>query len=305
MTINKQSTLLRLRSLSSHPQAQAELAATLLHPRNGLEMLLAALNVLQKTPVVSARPGLLELYLHFEQNGEKRDPAANLRAAILRALRTTIQPDDLPLLQRAVMTYVFPPPERKEEGALLRSAALLAIGEVDELLSAYHAARLLVDEHNDLMSGEPALAAIRVLAAFSEPLPIYGYIMRPFNQLQPEVAAEALRNLTNLPLPLLEGLVARFGESQSGIVLVGLFELLLNHRMGVQQIERLQRYLHEGRNLDAVRYLAVIMLGSGNEPLIQAVLDTAKVASTPERKKIFDEAVKPFAEAMAKHSIDD
>ncbi|MFN8443705.1 MAG: hypothetical protein U0175_23200 [Caldilineaceae bacterium] len=302
MAINKQSTLLRLRSLSSHPQAQAELAATLLDRRNGMEVLLAVLPVLQKTPVDSARSGLIELYQHFEENGEKRDPSANLRAAILRALRSVVQPADLPLLQRAVTTYVFPPPDRKEEGALLRAAALHAIGELDELLAAYHAARLLVDEHNDPMSGEPALAAIRVLAAFSEPLPIYGYVTRPFDQLQAEVAAEALRNLTNIPLQLLEGLVARFGETPSGIILVGLFELLLNHRMGVQKLELLQRYLHEGRNLDALRYLAVIMLGSGNEQLIQVVLAESKLATAPERKKIFDEAVKPFAEMTAKQS---
>lgn len=302
MAINKQSTLLRLRSLSSHPQAQGELAATLLDRRNGMEVLLAVLPVLQKTPVASARPGLVELYQYFEENGEKRDSAANLRAAILRALRSLVEPADSPLLQRAVTTYVFPPPDRKEEGALLRAAALHAIGELDELLAAYHAARLLVDEHNDPMSGEPALSAIRVLAAFGEPLPIYGYVTRPFEQLQAEVAAEALRNLINIPLPLLEGLVTRFGETPSGIILVGLFELLLNHRMGVQKLELLQRYLHEGRNLDALRYLAVIMLASGNEQAIQAVLAEAKVASTAERKKIFDEAVKPFAETMTKHS---
>lgn len=300
MALNKQSTLLRLRSLGSHPQAQAELAATLLDRRNGLEVLLAALTILQKTPIATARPALLELYRHFDESGEKRDPAANLRATILRSLHTTVQPDDLPLLQRAIMTYVFPPPDRKEEGALLRSAALHAIAELDELLAAYHAARLIVDEYNDSMSGEPALAAIRVLAAFGEPLPIYGYVMRPIGQLQPEVAAEALRNLTNTPLALVEGLVARFGEAPSGIVLVGLFELLLNHRMGVQKLELMQRYLHEGRNLDAVRYLAVIMLGSGDEPLIQSVLAAAKSAATPERKTIFDEAVKPFAETIAK-----
>ena len=296
MAVNKHSILLRLRSLSSHPQVQSELAATLLDRRNGLEIILAALSVLQQHSVAAARPGLLELYLHFEENGEKRDPAANLRAAILRSLRSIVLPADLPMLQRAVMTYVFPPPDRKEEGALLRSAALLAIGEVDELMAAYHGARLLVDEHNDPMSGEPALAAIRVLAAFGEPLPIYGYVMRPASQLQPEVAAEALRNLTNVPVPLLDELVARFAESPSGIVLVGMFELLLTHRMGVYRLDLIQRYLREGRNLDALRYLAVIMLGSGRESLIQSVLDAARLPLSPERQTIFQEALKPFAD---------
>ena len=261
--LTKQSLLLRLRSLASEPQAQAELAASLLDIKNGMEVMLAVLKLLEQTPRLSARPALLTTYTHFDQIGEKRDPAANLRAAILRAARSVLLPADVPLLQRAVTTYVFPPPTRKEEGALVRSAALLALAEVDECLARFHAARLLVDEHTDPMSGEPALAAVRVLSALNEPLALYAYVMQPLARLQAEVVSECLCNLTTVPVSLVAGLSERFSSSPIAGVLVGLFDLLLRHREGMQQPEILRAYLRTGHDIAALRYLATVLVASG------------------------------------------
>lgn len=281
--MSKQSLLLRLRSLAGQPQAQSELAASLLDIKNGMEVVLAVLKMLEQTPVLSARPALLAAYAHFDQLGEKRDPAANLRAAILRAGRTVLLPADIPLLHQALTTYVFPPPARKEEGALLRSAALLALAEVDEALARFHAARLLVDEHTDPMSGEPALAAVRVLAALNDPLPLYAYVMQPPARLQSEVVSECLCNLTTLPVPLVAGLVERFGNSPIAGVLVGLFDLLLRHRAGIQQPEVLRAYLLNGQDVNALRYLATVMVASGQKEVVKATLAAEKKM---ERAKI-------------------
>ncbi len=287
--MSKQSLLLRLRSLSGQPQAQAELAATLLDVKNGMEVVLALLKVLERTPVLAARPALLASYAHFEQSGEKRDSAANLRAAILRAARTVLLPADLPMLQRAVTTYVFPPPTRKEEGALVRSAALLALSEVDETLARFHAARLLVDEHTDPMSGEPALAALRVLAALNEPLLLYAYVMQPSTRLQAEVVSECLCNLTTIPVSLVAGLVERFANSPIAGVLVGLFDLLLRHRDGIQQVEVLRAYLHSGQDVNALRYLATVMMALGQRETVQIVKAALEAEKNVDRAKILRE----------------
>ncbi len=144
--MGKQSTLMstepptkiqQLRSLAATPAAQAAYAATLLHAKLGQEVIGAALQVLQKIPFTQARPALVDLYTYYTKQGDARDPSAFTRAAIIRALRQIVLPVDRPLLIQATETYVFPPPSFKEEGAPLRSAALLALNEVDDQLARY------------------------------------------------------------------------------------------------------------------------------------------------------------------------
>ena len=152
------SKIQQLRSLATQPEEQAAYAVTLLNAKFGQEAVLAALQVLQKRAFTQARPALLALYNYYTAH-EARDASAFTRAAIMRALRQIVQPADIAFLVQATATYVFPPPSFKEEGAPLRSAALLALNEVDDNLARYHAVRLLANEHTDPMSGEPALTA--------------------------------------------------------------------------------------------------------------------------------------------------
>lgn len=283
--------LQQLRALGSDSSAQAEFAVTLLNARYGPEVILAALQTLTHTPWAAARPPLIELYQYYGGRGQRLDPAAYLRAAIMRALREIVMPENIPFLAQVAETYVFPPPEFKEEGAMLRSAALLALAEVEDDLARYHAVRLLANEHTDGMSGEPALTAAKVLAAQGEILPLYFYVMQDGARVLPEVVSTCLSNLTTLRPDLLPGLLSRYADSTHEVILVGLFDLLLNHRAGVQGVEFLTQFLQQSQQLDAYRYLVVTMVTSGKRDVVQYLIDASRVGLPKAKVAILREAM--------------
>jgi len=281
----------QLRALADNPQAQAEYAVTLLQARYGAEVVLAALQILTRQPWSPARGALLDLYAYYSAHGPKLDPAAYLRAAILRALREIVLPADASFLAQATETFVFPPPEFKEEGAMLRSAALLALVEVEDELARYHAVRLLANEHTDRMSAEPALTAAKTLAAQGEMAALYFYVMQDGAHTLPEVVSTCLSNLVHLRPDLLPGILARYGDAKQEVVLVGLFDLLLSHRAGVQGQSFLTNFLQQSQHLDAYRYLTVTMVTSGKPSVVQLLLDASKVGLSKAKAAILREAL--------------
>jgi len=291
----------RLRTLANDHAAQGAYALELLEklcraPKRGRkigdrELTQSVLRVLVRTPEPDARSALLSLYARYAENGVTFDPGGYIRAAILSALRPSLEPADCELLTAAVTTYEFPPPQFKEETAPLRGTALVALNELDDKLTRFHAARLLADEYTDPMSGEPALSAVRVLGTQVEKVLLYHYATRPESMTLPEVLSESLRNLTDLPQVLLAGLIEQHGDSQHDVVLAGLFDLLLMHETPLD--ERLQSrefiadFLQTTEQYDAYRYsvaTAVSQIASGQESIwtelkthIEAVHDQEKV----------------------------
>lgn len=294
----------KLRELATDPSAQVAYATILLDARNGTEVVSTALQLLTRTPHVPAREALWKLYDHYGKRGERQDPAAYIRSTIVRALREVVLPDDIPRLARVTATYVFPPPQFKEEGAMLRSAALAALNELDDELARYHAVRLLADEHTDPMSGEPALTAAKVLASRAEVLPLYFYVMQSVTRVLPEVVSACLGNLTSLRTDLLPDLLARFtGENKerrsahpqeqeiSEVVLVGLFDLLINHEQGPQAIDYLATFLQTSDQLDAYRYLVVTMATSGDPLLTMLLIEQAKATTGRDKAALLLDAL--------------
>lgn len=273
-----------LRDLVDNPTEQAALALELLQkigsvPKRGRkigdrELTQAVLRVLDKTPTPDARKPLLDLYARYAANGVSFDAGGYVRAAILSALRPGLEQADRKLLAKAVSTYEFPPPQFKEETAPLRSAALVSLNVLDDKLTRFHAARLLADEYTDRMSGEPALSAVRVLGTQGETTLLYHYATQHESATVPEVLAEALRNLTDLPESLLGGLIERHGDSGQDVVLAGLFDLLLTHEFPLEKRQDTQEFLSQfmvdTEQYDAYRYLvstAVAQVAGGNESI--------------------------------------
>jgi len=278
----------QLRDLATDPTAQAAHAATLLDLRHGVEVILAAVQILTRHPHAAARSALWALYQAYSGRHQQRDPAAYIRSAIVRALRDVVLPEDVAALAEVTETYIFPPPEFKEEGAMLRSAALAALNELDDDLARYHAVRLLANEHTDPMSGEPALTAAKVLAARGEILPLYFYVMQDGARTLPEVTSVCLGNLVSLRLDLLPALLTRFtakaGEAETNeIILVGLFDLLINHDEGPQAIDFLEKFLQTSTQLDAYRYLVVTMAMSGNPRLTELLVEQAGATTSRDK----------------------
>jgi hypothetical protein len=312
-----------LAELRAQPDAksQAEVAGRLLDPKQRRDTLMAYLKALEKEPTPSARRSLVQLYEHYAANGPKRDPGAYMRRAVVDALRPIAGAEEMPLLVRAVQTFERLPPGFREEAGLLRAGAIVALSEIDGVLAGFHAAWLLLDQHIEPMSGEPAVTAARVLANLSAWLPLYmvashgGEEDAPVASPQsgtrghtpsrrndntapdiapPEVVAECLRSLNSIPAELVPGLVRRHGQSPHVIVRVGLFDLLIGHRAGPLEIGYLEASLADLDDADAYRYLVMALLTSRNDQLVELVRSTARLEARRDRVAVLREAASLF-----------
>jgi hypothetical protein len=297
----------RLDALGADPEAQRAFALELLDRPAATFDVQAALRTLARLPDPGNAARLHALYEYLDVDGVKRDSAGFLRAEILRALRPIVGAADVPLLQRAAMTVEYLPPGRQEVCSPLRAAALIVMVDVDLELAALNAVRLLHDEHVDLMAGEPALTAARVLAAIEQPSPLYAYVLGGHARV-PEVTAECLRNLVGLPQPLVADLAARFPVGAANPAeLAGVAELLMGHKARDSFTGQIESLLAT-EDMDLLTYLATLGLNEG-EAMASVVLHAARWETNPHRAAVFlaaldaratDPAVADVREALAR-----
>ncbi len=278
-----------LKTLTGAPQVA--LAIEIVEREKDVRALRAALDVLKQRPASQARPALLARYAVLAADGVKRDAGTYLRAAILQALRSLVQPDDLPLLEQAASTYEYLPPGRSEEAGQLRSTALVVMFEVDAHLAAYHAVRLLNDRETSPLSGEPALTAARLLAAQENRWPLYGYVLHPPEPLLSEVVSECLKGLAGMPASLLAGLLEKYHESHDEAVLVGLIDLALEYGDHPAAAGFVREFLAGTRQYAAYRYLAVRLVTDHNPHHLPELVRLAGQESDPRRLAILEEAL--------------
>lgn len=273
-----------LKSLADSPDQQAAQALAMLGNPAATFDVIAALDALEKLAPPEARPRLLELYAKLDANGVRLDAGGTVRAACLRALRPVAQRADLVLVERAALTEEFLPPGRQEVCAGLRAAAVIAMADLEPESAALHAVRLLRDPHENKMSGEPSLTAARVLGALGATLPLYDYALAPGSGA-PEVVAECMRALEDLPGALVRELAvryaARLGESGgrsaeavgSGAI-VGLAELIMA-RDDRNDLAAEYAALLATDDLDLLEFLVTLAMGRRTGDLVDALLREA------------------------------
>lgn len=267
--------LQRLRDLASQPEAQIDYALTLIAGESRQDIVEEALTVLATVPGdPRLHDALVAAYERFESGPGRGDQGCYGRAAILRALRPVARRDDSTLLAHAASTYEFLPPfspaNRSDVAAGLRSTALVVLNDVDEQLAAYHAVRLLDDQYTSTLSGEPALTAAQTLAVQGQYLPLYAYAARAEGTM-PEIVAECLRNLRGVPLSVLRPLVDRYGDSPHDIIVLGVFEVLLEHPERRVFFPRIVAFLRETMRIDLYRWLVNAVLTSREQDLIAVI----------------------------------
>jgi hypothetical protein len=288
---SKPDRLQRLKELADSPEAQFNYALELVTTESRQDFLEAVLEVLSTASRDSrVRPALLAAYANCENVPSRSDAGCYRRIALLRALRPLARREDAPMLERAASTYEFLPPTRSEMAAGLRSTALVVLNEIDEQLAAYHAVRLLTDEHTSELSGEPALTAAQTLASQGQLLPLYGYAMRT-DPTMPEVVGECLRNLAGVPVSILRPLIARYITSPHEIVLLGLFELLLEHPERESFQPLIIEFMQETKLMDLYRWLVNAALTSRNPTLIAAVTALEPAEADSRKLGILREAL--------------
>lgn len=266
-------------------EAQVEMAVRLLDPKSSREALRAAVRVIQSQPTDEARLPLVLLVQHFGRNGGSADCGTYLRSEVMRALRPLVRQDDREFLTQALLTYEYPPPERREDAAMLRSTALVAMAELDEVLCRYHAVRLLVDGQTDPMSGEPAVTAARLLASFGDILALFQFVCNGANMAKPDVMAAVLGSMTTLPVQMIPTLLATVGARADGAVMIGLADLLLGHVSGPRGLDYLLSAVRRVDN-DTARYIAFAMVSHGGDDWIRQLAKVLQQDRDPKRRAI-------------------
>lgn len=241
---------------------------TLLARARSADAVTAALSV-----IAADNPGLrqaiLERYQHVSEDPRRLDADGAVRAALLRGLRTCALRDDIGLLEEAVQTYEFG--AHCEAVCNLRGAALLALAELDERLAAFNATRLLADRFTARGSREPALTAVRLLAAMGQQLPLYRHLLS--GAAAGEEAAECFRALTDLPAGALLDLAGSWQASSDETALLGLFDALLSHRQLDKFSAFVMQFIEESPLLDLVAYVATAIVAGHREVLIGQLHD--------------------------------
>lgn len=234
------------------------------------------------------RAALLDRYAALSERPYRLDPGGEVRAAIIRGLEAAPTVADLPLLESAVRTYEFLPPKQEEVAGRLRAAALVAMAAIDADLAALHAVRLALDAHTSEMSGEPALTAIRTLAAIADLASVYAYLLagRP----HPDVIAEGLRAMAPAPPAIVDDLVQRLAGTEHEVVLLGLFDLVLGRRDRARFEPFLRTFLDTTNLLDSHRYLCAALVAARDEVLLEA-LRAHRAIATGAKREAADEAL--------------
>jgi len=268
------------------PEARRDVAIELLAKSRDLEVVRAALAVLTDERDPALRPLLHEKYQWCEQSPSKRDSSGFIRAGIVRALHPIVRADDDDLLRRALTTYQMQ--GLYELCAELRATALQVMNDLDPDTASLFAARFLVDPLTSF-SGEPALTAVRVLAAQQRLEAVFA--LASWNSGNSQVVAEALRNLVDLRADLVDLLVTQHLDTEDEQITLGLFDLLLGHRERSRWYESILRYLATTDDLDIYGILVTSIVASRDVHLIDALRALAVDERDPTKSSLLEHAL--------------
>jgi hypothetical protein len=284
-----ESLVTQLRALGDRSAEQFDLALRLVAKERNADTVIAAATVIESVANERARTVLLTRYEELDQNGARRDPGGAIRIALLRALAPIALPDDTALFARAASTYEH---RYGEVAGDLRAAGVLALSEVDRNLAGFHAVRLLHDQHTSPMSGEPAVTAARVLAGIGQPLPLYAVVIRD-SGLSGEIVGECLRGLTDLPNSLVPPLIDRYRENRDEVVLLGLYDLLLQHPARSDYMPVVRDFLRTTALIDLYRSLVATLIAGRDPAWLNELKRQAEVEKHPIKAEILREALSP------------
>lgn len=235
----------------------------------------------------TVRAALLARYAHLAENGPRRDPGCLLRAAIVRALRGRLLPDDLPLLERGALFYEAV--RGVETASSLRAECLAAMDDLDEALALSHATRLLLDAGGLNPTPDSIVTAIRLLGERAEFRPLYLYVLQ--GEGHPAVIAECLRQLSALPASLVPSVVARHDDTLDDAIGVGLLDLLIDHPASGDFAPLVLARIATARSEHVFHFGAVAVVASRKAALIAGLLEIAAAERRPARLRILRDAL--------------
>ena len=240
---------------STYSKDEAELQRALERVRRALlpdEMEVALDRLSQWPGNAGIRPVLVERYLALT-GGRRRDADGRLRWLLLRALQGLATAADVPLLLDATRRFEYLPQSLEEVAHGIRAEGLHRLLELDRDLALWRAIELLADGHDNLVTGEPARTAVRVLGSTGELALLYGIALDNPYGLPPAARAESLLWLDGLPEDRLRTVVDRFLARDEPNLLLAVIELGIERRGGWLE-DMLIDGLLATSHVDAFRY---------------------------------------------------
>jgi hypothetical protein len=254
------------------------------------DLLGAALRSIEDQSGPSVRAAIVQRFTQLQADGPKKDQGAVKRTLLIQALRGRSRTDDIPMLEAAMTTYEFMPPRHDEVAAGLRGAALVTMADLDESRAAFHAVRLLSDEHTAEMSGEPAVTAARVLATQGQVLPLYQYLVTQRGGF-PEVVAECLRTMVAVPASILMRLIERAGDTTNEVALLGVFDLILEHPDRAAFAAFIEEFIETTKQIDVFRYVVAAIVARRDPTLIEVLRKQVETGTSREKEGILQESL--------------
>ncbi len=280
---------------ASDPADQRDRALDLLAATRSREYVDAALRVLLRDEVRDLltrdhRAVLREKALYYFDN-EDKDSGGLIREQITRLLMVINHPDDLGIYARGVATYHRQPVTDSAQN--LRAAALVAMVGVDQTLAAVHATRLLGELDTSVLSGEPSVTAIKVLASGGNLLPVYMFVMRqgvPFIECgNGEMVASALAALADEAFPrrAFAAIAREHAALDVPVISGGLAEAIIAHQID-DLYPLLEQMLTTTRHADLVRYVAIEMAAARDKALIDLLYRLARACPADQAMDYLD-----------------
>jgi hypothetical protein len=256
----------------------------------------AALDVLAERPIAGLRPRLRALYDEVDDGG-KRDPAAHVRAGVVRVLLAIGDSRDADIALRAAETREMV--NGTDGTSPLRSLGLRLLAAVDPDLLPYIAVEHVNDRSE--FSPEPASTAIGLLAGSGHELAVYQWLFSR-DEHEPELVAAAFELLAGAPAAIIARAIARIMKTalarQDEWLLTTIAEAIVKRE--VEDAYPALGAMMEGHVSDELYgYLAMLLASTNRTPLL-AILDSQmhdvrrratlvsalRVRTTPEQEAI-------------------
>ena len=280
-----QAQLFRDLKAAATAESRRDLALALLDRTQSRQYLDECLRVLSTAAVKAALDGshrtvLREKAFSYYADAGKRDKAGILREGITRLLVAINHPDDLDLYQLGVETYHLQPVDDVAQN--LRAVSLAGMAPIDPDLACLYATRFLAEEHTSVFNCEPALMAVKVLAAEERRLPIYHFLLHGgemmANSGRGELTGAALESLgDDFPPRLYADLMQRYMALDQPTASIGIVNWVIQRR-AESLYEKLERLIIETRDIDLRRYGLVMMAAARDADLSARLLQLARLS---------------------------
>jgi len=282
------------RLVGADPEVAYAFACKIVGRERAHRVLEPALGLLTQRGSAVGRPVLRERFLDLTENGVRYDQDCVLRVQILGALRAIGSAADVDLAKLGLRTIQLQPPARIDVAQGLRAASLLWLSEIEPSRVDFYAVELLQDPHTSRFSGEPAVTAMRVLAARGQVLPIWAVARR--SALPPDCLAQAFASLRKIPADLqTEALCEHLtravddGENGEATALVIAEAIILNQLAGGYRL--VLDLLRKTTNLNLLLYLVTTIVRSGETMLQDELRRLHMEEKDPGKRWVYEEVL--------------